>query len=231
MAKRMSSIETLLKRCDADLAKIEREYSESLHQRHVQADLQVDIKNLCGNLRSVLDYIAHDVRETYCAGADPKTRFYFPIIDSKPGFEGQVKAWYPGLDIAAPALWTYLEGVQPYHPVAAWIGLFNKVNNDNKHGDLVPQTRTETEQIRVDIGGGGSVAWTPQNVKFGAGVFIGGVPVDPRTQMPVPHPSQTVQRIVWVDFRFDGVDVSALGLLKQALTGVRKIAIDVSRWL
>ena len=64
MTKRKASIEALQKRCDVDLAKIESEYADSLHRRSVQADLQVDIKNLCENLRSVLDYVAHDVRET-----------------------------------------------------------------------------------------------------------------------------------------------------------------------
>lgn len=231
MGKRKNSIETLLKRCDADLAKIEQEYKDSLHQQQVRSDLQVDIKNFCENLRSVLDYIAHDIRETHCPDADPQARFYFPIFDSKVGFDGQAKKWYPGLDAKAQALWSYLESLQPYQHGAAWLGSFNKINNENKHGNLVAQTRTQTEQVRVSTSGGGSVSWIPQNVKFGSGVYIGGVPVDPRTQLPVPHPSQTVERTIWVDFRFQGEDVSSLGLLKEALAGVRKISTDVDKWL
>ena len=60
-------------------------------------------------------------------------------------------------------------------------------------------------------------------VKFGAGVRIGGVPVNPDTQMPVPHPSQTVEKIIWVDFRFKGIDVSAIELLSKSVTGVKSI--------
>jgi hypothetical protein len=228
---RKDSIEILLKRCDADIVKIEQEYNDSLHQQKVRTDLQVDIKNFCENLRSVLDYVAHDIRETYCTGADPKMRFYFPILASRGEFEAQAKKWYPGLDARVPDLWNYLETVQPYHQDYVWIGIFNKINNENKHGNLVAQTHTETEQVRVSMPGGGSVTWTPQNVKFGPGVFIGGVPVDPGTQMPVPHPSQKVERIIWVDFRFAGENVSALGLLKQALAGVRKIAKDMEKWI
>jgi hypothetical protein len=67
-------------------------------------------------------------------------------------------------------------------------------------------------------------------VRFDRGAYIGGVPVDPRTQMPVPHPTQTVERIIWVDFRFDGENISALGLLKQALAGVRKIVEETQQW-
>jgi len=104
-----------------------------------------------------------------------------------------------------------------------WIGLFNKLNNENKHGDLVEQVRKESHQINVNTQGGGRVSWNPAGVKFGSGVSIGGVPVNPTTQMPVPHPSQTVERIIWVDFRFKGIDVSAIELLSSSVTGVKKI--------
>lgn len=230
MGKRKASIEALLKRCDTDLSTIEQAYKDSLHDQQVRANLQVDIKNFCENLRSVLDYLANDIRETHCPGADPTARFYFPIFDKKSVFDGQAKKWYPGLDTTIPALWSYLDSIQPYQQGCAWLGTFNRINNENKHGSLVAQTRTQTEQIRVSMPGG-SVTWTPQNVRFGAGVYIGGVPVNPATQMPVPHPSQTVERIIWVDFQFQGENVSALGLLQQALTGVRKISGDIQKWL
>ena len=54
---------------------------------------------------------------------------------------------------------------------------------------------------------------------------------DPRTQMPVPHRSQTVHRIIWIDFNFEGENVSALRLLQHALTGVRAISVEVEKWL
>lgn len=50
-----------------------------------------------------------------------------------------------------------------------------------------------------------------------------GVPIDPRTQIPIPHPSIKVERITWVDFQFADIGVSALGLLKKTLLGVRSI--------
>jgi hypothetical protein len=54
-----------------------------------------------------------------------------------------------------------------------------------------------------------------------------GVPIDPRTQLPVPHPSIKVERITWVDFHFAGIGSSALGLVKQALAGIGKIESTV----
>ena len=227
---RAADVETLLHRCDEDVARVEQSYKASLQSQHVRSDLQVDIKNLCGNLRSVLDYLAHDIRETHCPTA-PKARFYFPILDSRAAFEGQVRNWYPGLDTAAPDLFAYLERVQPYHPAYSWVGAFNRINNENKHGNLVAQTRVQTEQVRVATQGGGQVNWSPQNVRFGSGVSIGGIPVDPRTQMPLPDPSLRVERIIWVDFRFEGENVSALGLLREAVTGVRAISKEIQQWL
>ena len=229
MGRRKDSIRALIGRGDADIKKIENEYRNSLQAQQIQNDLKVDIKNFCENLRSALDFLGHDIRETFCANADPKARFYFPIFPTKAEFEAKMNEWYPDLKANVPDLWSFLESIQPYHQSHQWLSSFNKINNENKHSDLVPQTRTETEQVKVSFAGG-SVTWTPKNVRFGPGVSIKGVPLDPQTQMPVPHPSQKVERIVWVDFRFDGENFSAIGLLKSALEGVRDIAKAVEKW-
>jgi hypothetical protein len=128
-------------------------------------------------------------------------------------------------------MWDYLESVQPYHAGCEWLGQSNQVNNENKHGSLVEQTRVEVEQVRATMPGGGSVAWNPASVKFGQGVYIGGVPVDPKTQMPDPSTSLKVERIMWVDFQFEGVQVSALALANAAVAGTWKIVAEVERQL
>ena len=230
MGKRRDNIQALLNRCDDDIKSNEEEYHQSLHDKQIRSDLQVDIKNYCGNLRSVLDYLAHDIREIHCPGANPKVRFYFPIFQSQKEFESQTKKWYPNLDKVEPALFNYLGSLQPYHNDGRCLGTFNRINNENKHGNLVAQTRMESERVNVSFPGG-KVSWSPKNVKFGHGVRIGGVPVDPSTQMPIPHPSQKVEKVIWVDFKFEGEDVSALGLLKDALEKVKSIAVSIERWL
>jgi len=221
---RTKSVSALLQRADTQLASIRGIYEKSLYDKHVDDALKVDIKNLCENLRSALDYIAHDVREKHCPSAGANARFYFPILPNATTFTQKTAQWFPGLVTAAPNVYAFLESVQPFHNGYEWLGLFNRLNNENKHGDLVEQTRTETHRVTVTMQGGGSVSWNPGSVKFGPGVFIGGVPVNPSTQMPVPHPSQTVDRVIWVDFRFMGIDASALGLLSDATKGVRAIA-------
>jgi len=225
---RKADIVSLLSRAEGQLVAIGKEYEGSLHRQSVDPALRVDIKNYCENLRSVLDYLAHEIREKLCKGANPRARFYFPILPDATQFSAQASKWFPGLQGASPTVWSFLEQFQPYQQGKAWLGHFNKVNNENKHGNLVPQTRQETTRIQADIAGGGSVSWNPANVRFGSGVYIGGVPVDPRTQMPAQDQRLTVTKTIWVDFVFDGIGVSAIGLLREALSGVKAINAALS---
>src|SRR5215207_3225339 len=112
---RNSQINALLSRARADLAAIEHEYEASLHEQSIADDLKIDIKRFCGDLRSVLDYLAHEIRNRYCRPAKTGERFYFPILPDRPTFEAQMRRWFPDLDQAKPDLWTYLESIQPYN--------------------------------------------------------------------------------------------------------------------
>lgn len=219
---RKTNIDALLSKAQDQLKAIRAEYDRSLHAQKIDPALKIDIKNLCENLRSALDYIAHDIREKHCPAANPKDRFYFPILPDAQTFAKQANQWFPGLAAACPAVWTLLESIQPYQLGYQWLGRFNRLNNENKHGNLVEQTRKETHRITA-TSSGVSVSWNPASVRFGAGVHIGGVPVNPSTQMPVPHPSQTVERVIWVDFQFADIGVSALSLLSDAVSGVGDI--------
>ena len=219
---RKANIDALLSKAQDQVKAIRAEYARSLHAQQIEPALKIDIKHLCENLRSSLDYIAHDIREKHCPAANPKDRFYFPILPNAQGFTKKASQWFPGLATVCPAVWTILESIQPYQPGYEWIGCFNRLNNENKHNNLVEQTRKETHRISASTPGG-SVTWDPASVRFGPGVFIGGVPVNPATQMPVPYPSQAIERVVWVDFRFADIGISALSLLSDSVSGITNI--------
>lgn len=222
MPTRIKSIQALLDKAEVQLGRIETEYNKSLHNREIDDALRIDIKNICENMRSVLDYLAHDIRERYCPSESLKDRFYFPILPDKNSFDSKLEQWFPGLRQAAPAIVAALEAIQPYNSGCEWLSQFNRLNNENKHGDLVEQTRIERRETRVTGKRGGQVSWT-KGVIFGKGVSVMGVPIDPKTQLPVPHPSIKVEKITWVDFQFNGIGVSALGLLKKTLSGTKDI--------
>lgn len=135
---------------------------------------------------------------------------------------------YPGLDAASKATWDLLESYQPYHADFAWLRDLNKLNNEGKHDVLTPQVKKEVgKRVSADIRGGGNVTWDPGAVKFGQGVSIGGVPIDPATQLPVPSSQLQITFTTWVDFHFRGTEISAMNLLKSATAGIERIVNGV----
>lgn len=225
---RKADIEALLQRADKTLPKINAEYDKALHSKEISADLRIEIKDYFGNLRSALDYLAHDLVDKYCPNADPKNNLYFPIRADQISFEKAMQKSYPDLKTNCRPAYDILEALQPFKkPENVWLTHFNKLNNENKHDRLVAQTKSETKRINVETKGGGTVNWDPSAVKFGPGVFIGGVPVNPNTQMPVHSETQTVTIQTWVDFQFEDINVSAIWLTKESLTQIQKIYTDL----
>jgi len=222
MSPRKDSIYALLSKVEAQITEIEAEYNKSLHAKIISATLRIDIKNACENMRSVLDYLAHEIHEHYSLGRSSRSRIYFPVFPDQKTFDIMIDRCFPGLRKKAPNVFAALEAVQPFQSGQEWFGQFNHLNNENKHGDLVEQTRVEHQVTRVTGQGGGQVTWT-SGVTFGQGVSVMGVPIDPSTQLPIPHPSIKVEKITWVDFQFAGIRVSALGLLKKTLAGIQSI--------
>jgi hypothetical protein len=220
---RAASIEALLRKGNADFVELKTAYDSSLHEKHIREDLRVSIKNIFENLRSCLDYLAHDIFESKCAAENKPERLYFPIRQTEVEFKQAISKDFPGLEQSAPAVYAVLEKIQPYHD--RWLGQFNKLNNHNKHQDLVEQTRTEARQVMVSREGG-SVSWGP-GVTFGSGVSVMGVPIDPRTQMPVPNTVATTQVVVWVDFRFEEIDQSALPFVETSIQRVTQLFQDL----
>ena len=190
---RKADVEALLGRADKSLPRIISMYKDSLNKKGIDSDLSIDIKEYFSHLKSVLDYLAHDIVDKYCHNADPKDRLYFPIRDNHRAFEDIMKKSYPDLQTNSKKVYDYLESIQSYQKNEnEWLKHFNKLNNENKHDRLVPQTRTETERVNVKTESGAEVDWKPKNVKYGLGVSIGGVPVNPQTQLPNPSTTQTV---------------------------------------
>ncbi len=224
---RKTDIEALLKRAQTTLQKISSEYDNSLHSKTVSSDLRIDIKDYFSNLRSILDYIAHDIVDKYCPNANPKNKLYFPIRADLNAFTAEMTKSYPDLVTNNKTVYDILENLQPFKKIEnKWLTFFNKLNNENKHERLVAQTRTETKNVTVTGQGGGSVTWGSA-VTFGSGVSVEGVPIDPNTQLPIPNNIVKTEIITWVDFQFDEINVSAIWLTKESLKQTAKIYNDL----
>ena len=229
---RFNNINALLSRLDTLLPKIESEYNSALQIQTISSDLKINIKDFVSHLRSILDYLAHDIRDTYCPTADSTANLYFPIRNDKVNFDQYINGAYPGLPTNHITLYNYLESLQAYNGNDnEWLTLFNKLNNENKHEKLVEQKRTETRSVKVsNKQGRGSVSWS-SGVKFGSGIKVMGVPIDPNTQMPIPNKTTTTEVTIWVDFKFIDINVSALWLLKESLKRIKDIVTEVKKYL
>lgn len=183
---RFPEVNSVMAAAAARLPGIEKQYVDALHAQQVPTPLLVEIKAYLADLRSALDYLSHKI-----AGTDGN----FPICAHANDFAGRFQNVDPATR-AAIAKW------QPYQG-NDWLKWFNVLNNKNKHVTLVPQTRHEMVETRVTAPGqSGGVSWT-QGVTFSGGVSVMGVPIDPRTQLPVPNNIVKTERITWVSFNFD----------------------------
>ena len=224
---REKSILALIKKCRDSMTSLKADYEDSLEAREVSEELRIDIKNILENLRSCLDYIARDVHNSFVSGS--LNRLYFPIRHTANEFQHAISHDFTGLYQSAPDVYAIMEQVQPYKD--DWLGKFNRLNNDNKHEDLVEQTRTETKRVTVSTkDGGGSVSWGP-GVTFGSGVTVMGVPMDPRTQMPVPNTTTDIKVELWVDFKFSDNNESVIPFLDNSVDKVDSICKSIQNYL
>jgi len=224
--KRAKSIEALIRKSKENLENLKNAYQESLQAKIINESLKIDIKNIFENLRSCLDYLGYEVSENYCNHIKQPKKLYFPIRDSREDFISAISKDYPGLETNSKPVLDLLETLQPYND--PWLGEFNQLNNANKHQDLVEQTRTESRRVTVSGSGGGSVSWG-QGVRFGGGVSVMGVPIDPRTQLPVPNRRVKTDIAIWVDFKFRENGKSVLPFVEKSIDSVEQFYIKLSK--
>src|ERR1035437_793065 len=225
--QRTQSIEALIRRSRNAYADLRRAYEASLHEKRIREDLKVDIKNTFENLRSCLDYLARELFETFCKGAKKSDQLYFPIRQTAAEFTKAMDRDYPGLETACLPVFGALEGIQPYRD--PWLGQFNRLNNENKHADLVEQTRTEDRRGSVTRPSGGAVSWG-SGVTFGSGVSVLGVSIDPQTQLPVPNNQVVTKITTWVDFKFKEGDLSVLPFIELSISRVELLFREISKY-
>ncbi len=218
---KFSDIDAVMSVAKDRLGKIELEYQKSLNDQKIPDALLVDIKAYLGDLRSALDYLNGRI-----ANSDK----YFPICAHLNDFTTR----YSAVDSGTKSV---LDKFQPYNGNNK-IKWFNILNNKNKHVTLVPQIRRETVETRVTHPSGGGVSWT-SGVVFGGGVSVMGVPIDPRTQLPVPNNIIKTERIIWIDFVFDSSvaptdlpdNLSALPFLKEIFGSITTVISEVEQTL
>jgi len=209
--------------------------------RSKSLDLRVLVKNTMENLRSALDYMAHDIYEACCQPSrianglpDPKN-IYFPYGRTNNDFTSGVGSSLPGLDTASPPVYDLLLSIQPFTCGDNWLYELCFILNEKKHDRLTEQVRTETETHTVQ-GSQGSVTIPVNNpsvevVSRPGAVKIFGIPAEFRQDgiHTAPSPGLKHIRTTWVGFTFAGTDVNVIGLLNKAVAGVRQFSDSLSK--
>lgn len=212
----LKNAQSVLDAAERDLAKVRALYQGSLTAKEASGELQTTIKHVVEDQRSALDYVATAINEKF---GKPGERVYFPYGADPGKFKDFFDRNFPKLAAAQPAIFAAFERHQPYQAGHEWIAQLIALTNENKHRELTPQTRTETVVKKH-----GGVSWKPVSVRFGGGVWINGVPVDPVTQEPAG-----TQTIIYVDWLFRQPQVSALATLEAVQTGIRPALEDICK--
>jgi hypothetical protein len=217
MSHRLSKhndINAVLGKAEKILKEIEGAYNGCLSKQTIDMDMLVEIKDFFTNLRSALDYLSNRV-----------LNINFPICDTELQFGKNLHEVQDALKISF-LKWQPFKG----NP---WLKNFRILTNKNKHVTLIPQTRTEAIQTTISHPRGGAVSWGP-GVTFGSGVSVMGVPIDPRTQLPVPNNIVETKRTIWVSFVFDnsGIpdlpnNISALPFMKECFQKIESLIKEI----
>jgi hypothetical protein len=216
-------VDVLLDKIDEGVAEVRAHYEADLAAKEVSDELLYAVSHVIQDYQAALDWTATAVNKKY----GPKQRRpYFPLTGKPTDFAVKLEDQIKGLAAKEPGVAAAFERHQPYQPGRAELGYLHALARVNKHEDFTAQTRQEQRRIEA-LTGVGRVSWNPAQVTFGPGVSIGGVPVDPSTQRPIPHPSQTVTETIYVDWRFNDPPVSVLPTLGRLARLVREAVEDV----
>ncbi|MEE8372155.1 MAG: hypothetical protein V3R87_00260 [Dehalococcoidia bacterium] len=236
---RKDNVETLLAYAEGQYQDIRERYDEALHNESL--DLSVPVKNLMENLRSALDYMAHDIYESCChaaqvASGKPEPRnIYFPYGHTEADFASGVGSSLPELSSLAPTVYDLIASIQPYRGGDTWLCDLCSILNENKHDQLTPQVRSETETYTVSSDYGRvTIPVNNPSVRIRSlpgAVKLFGVPAQFTDEGIHTAPSDRLkhQRTKWIAFVFKDFNVDVLRLLGKAVPGITGLADDLYR--
>ena len=205
------------------LQELDRIYAASLRQKETPDRVLALVKGALENYRSVLDYIAYELLVEFgTLTKDSEKAVQYPLFGHPNEFDKMRERKLPGVDSYPPAV-ELVKRHQPYQLDHEWMGWLSTYVNPNKHRRYTPQTRVESLRVNVMDENGGGVSWNPGAVQFsGGGITMNGIPVDPRTQRPV----RGYEEITYVDWLFEGSDLSVRSVLRTIGGGLRNLVSD-----
>jgi len=230
---RKEQVNALIEHAKSGLKSIEIQYKDALENTTIPHPLQIDIKNCMENLRSALDYIAHDIYEKVIAPQRTAARIpeiiniYFPYGKTENDFKSGVGSSLPELKTISQNLYNIIEAIQPYKAGDNFLYDFCNILNEKKHNVLTPQIKEIKQGLAMDFGGariqmgpGSSISGTGFIGTGTGGVFLRGDKIS--GDSPATRISGNVKQTIikWVSFKFSDTGVEVLPLLKKVIEQV-----------
>jgi len=231
---RKSDVNTIIAAAKEQYEIIRKEYARALREKSL--DLRVPVKNIMENLRSSLDYMAHDIYETCCqpartaAGKSDPHNIYFPYGRTEAKFKSHIGTSLPDLASNNRGVYDLIASIQPFLCNDTWLYDLCSILNEKKHDKLKAQERSETEKYTVESEHGSvSTIVNNPNVRITSmpgAVKIFGLPAEFTSDGIRTAPSDKLahKRTKWVAFTFEGSDVNVIGMLDKAVAGITDFA-------
>ena len=219
---------------------IKNAYNESLNDQNVKPRLLIKIKNFMENLRSALDFTAHELFDKYGSTTNANPDIYFPYAWeglSQTDFQtkNRIQKGIPGLIASRPDIAAKIDSFQWYSsPDNKWLPKFMDLNNENKHQKLSPQTRKEMKELRIKSGnvgirmtGGASIKMTGgASIRIGNSIIRGNQNISANSPARIEGDAKQ-EVITWVSFHFSDNNEPVLPLLESALNGTENILTEL----
>ncbi len=149
----LESSRVLLSQIPSSLATLQAEYKKCTASLSVSSEFRVQTQNFLNQLRSAMDYLAHEVVR-FCSSRPGKV--YFPIAKkdiSKKSFEAKLRKWLPGIEVNRPDIWSFLIQVQHFNQGNDWISAFHELSNSNKHVKLSKMAVAGCDSVLICLNG------------------------------------------------------------------------------
>lgn len=156
---------------------LEKEYEAARGNPDIKDVLRTKVKSALEQLRSVLEYSAHELRNKYCGGLKPDDRVYFPYARTKSRFEKSREKFLPGLPAASAGAAAIVASIQPFACGDDWLIRLCDQVNFNKHQRLETQVRVNSSESAYSVGGLVRVSGVGSRVTF-ANSFVDGIPLN-----------------------------------------------------
>lgn len=224
------------------LEEIKSAYNDSLHDKEVKPKLLIKIKNFMENIRSALDFTAHDLFDKYGTNGGNTGNIYFPYAWEGLDLNGfrtrnRIERCIPGLSSNRGDIATKIESYQYFsNQDNWWLPKFMELNNENKHQRLTPQTRKETKQLNIKSSGGGASISLGGGASIslgrGASIQIGDTVIPGGQSFDANNPPVTFggkkEIITWVSFEFSHNNQPVTPLLETSLKGADKFINELT---